>query len=95
MLGAGRTPDLLFADLAVHPELLWAFGILFAALLAGVIAIALVSRWRKQRPTTRLSLEEELSRFRHLYQQGELSSQEFERIVALLRQSSPGDGKEK
>jgi hypothetical protein len=61
---------------------------LVVALMVGAVVIALVDRWRK-----RAAMKEEqggageqLSHFRALYDRGEITREEFERIRALLGQ---------
>jgi hypothetical protein len=64
---------------------LWTTLALVAALLLGALLIAIVDRWRKRSPQSeRLSPGEQLSQFRKLYEKGELSREEFERIRTLL-----------
>ena len=87
------------------PRLLWLSLALAAAILIGVLCIAWIDRWRKRSGCERLSANDQLANFRELYEQGELSHEEFERIRATLspqlRQeldvpaSSPGTGPEK
>jgi hypothetical protein len=57
---------------------------LVAALLVGALVIALVDRWRKRSPDDRISPGDQLSQFRLLYEQGQLSKEEFERIRGRL-----------
>jgi hypothetical protein len=61
----------------------WTTIALVVALLLGALVIAFVDRWRKRR-SDRLSPGEQLSHFRSLYEKGELSREEFERIRTLL-----------
>jgi hypothetical protein len=58
---------------------------LVIALLIGVLVVALVDRWRKRTAMSeRMSPGQQLTHFRQLYDRGELSREEFERIRALL-----------
>jgi hypothetical protein len=58
------------------------------ALLAGLAVCAVLlwwaNRWRRQVVEPPESAGDQLSRFRQLYDQGELSREEFERIRGLL-----------
>jgi hypothetical protein len=63
---------------------LWTSLLLIAALLLGALVIALVDRWRKRRGTETCTPGEQLSHFRSLYERGELSREEFERVRTLL-----------
>jgi hypothetical protein len=76
----------IWGEFALPPELLWAFGGLLAVLFAGAWVIVWASRWRKRRPELGVSAAEQLSRFRDLQKQGELSAAEFESIRILLEQ---------
>lgn len=57
---------------------------LLAVLLVAVLAFFLITRWRKQAAEQRLSASDQLSEFRELYEQGQLSREEFERLRSLL-----------
>ena len=64
---------------------LWTTLALVAALLIGALVLALVDRWRKRAARSeRMTPGEQLTHFRQLYDRGELSREEFERIRALL-----------
>jgi hypothetical protein len=67
------------------PRLLWATLSLVAALLLGALILALMDRWRKHPRPDRLSANEQLAHFRALFEQGEISSEEYERLHALLK----------
>jgi hypothetical protein len=65
-------------------HLLWAGPVIAAVLLLAAVVIAWVKRW-SQRPTqVQWSAQDQLSHFRTLYERGELSSEEFDRVRALL-----------
>jgi hypothetical protein len=51
-----------------------------AALLVGALILALVDRWRKKQLNEILTVQDELSSYRELYQRGELSADEYEKI---------------
>jgi hypothetical protein len=66
------------------PQVLWAALPLVGALLVGAGVIYFVDRWRKKTDRSQASTEDELTRYRTLYEQGELSQEEFDRLKALL-----------
>jgi hypothetical protein len=76
----GRQPP------AWDPRLLWASLALVGALLLGALIISIVDRWRKRAAQQRITSGDQLTHFRTLYEQGELSSEEFERIRSRLQE---------
>jgi hypothetical protein len=64
--------------------LVWLYLILLAVALVGVLLLYFVARWRKRAGQERQSASEQLSDFRALYEQGELSREEFDRVRSLL-----------
>ncbi len=67
-----------------HP-LFWASLPLIGILLLGALVIYLVDRWRKQTaPPTDSAAADQLSHFRELYEKGQISREEYERVRALL-----------
>src|SRR5438067_6025206 len=66
------------------PRLLWLALALIAILLVGALIIAWVDRWRKRTGSERLTANEQLANFRRLYEEGQLSQEEFERVRLLL-----------
>jgi hypothetical protein len=66
------------------PRLLWGTLVLAAAITLGALVIAALKCWREQPPTQEPSANEQLAYFRELYDQGELSGNEFARIKARL-----------
>jgi hypothetical protein len=72
VLAVGWSPDLLVNSLY-----------LVGALLAGAIVIAAVSRWRR-RGGEPLTPGDQLAHFRSLYEDGEISAEEFARLRAML-----------
>jgi hypothetical protein len=63
----------------------WTTLALVVVLMIGALVVALVDRWRKRSTTSeRMSPGDQLTQFRQLYDRGELSREEFERIRALL-----------
>jgi hypothetical protein len=72
---------------AWRAPVLWTTLTLVAVLLIAAVVLAVVDRWRKRSAMTeRMSPGEQLTHFRELYDRGELSREEFERIRALLGQ---------
>jgi hypothetical protein len=67
-----------------QPSLLVAGLYLAGALLLGALVIALVRHWRREPDPERLTPNDELARYRSLYQQGAISQEEFERLRMLL-----------
>jgi hypothetical protein len=59
---------------------------LVAAILLGAMVIYLFDRWRKRSSAQRMPSGDQLTQFRVLYEQGELSRDEYERIRARLGQ---------
>jgi hypothetical protein len=57
---------------------------LLAVLAACAVLLWWANRWRRQAAEPPESAGDQLSRFRQLYDQGELSREEFERIRGLL-----------
>jgi len=67
------------------PRLLWLTLALVAVILLGVLILVWVDRWRKRSDTERLSANDQLANFRELYEQGQLSAEEFEQVRAFCR----------
>ena len=67
-------------------ELLWAALPLIGILLLGALVLYLFDRWRKRSAGRRdqAACNEQLSHFRSLYERGEMSREEFERVRTLL-----------
>jgi hypothetical protein len=68
----------------MDPRVLIATGLLSGTLFAGAMIIALVNRWRKRQENQTLTTHDNLAAFRVLYERGELSAEEFERIKKQL-----------
>jgi hypothetical protein len=66
------------------PRLFWLTLVLMAVISFGALAIAWLDRWRKRSGPERLSASDQLANFRDLYEKGQLSHDEFERIRQLL-----------
>ncbi|HEV3119570.1 MAG TPA: SHOCT domain-containing protein [Gemmataceae bacterium] len=73
----------------LQPPSVWATLVVAAAFVAvlalGVIVISLLGRWRKQAPPTDFDPNEQLAQFQELYEKGELSQEEFDKIRERLR----------
>jgi hypothetical protein len=67
-------------------RLLWATLGLAGAVLVAAILLTLLNRWRKREPEPPCTANEQLAEFRSLYERGELSQEEFERIRATLNE---------
>lgn len=63
---------------------LWATLPLVGALLLAAVVISLAKRWRQRAAFDQLTASEQLARFRTLYERGEMSPQEFQRVRGLL-----------
>ncbi|HXG09920.1 MAG TPA: SHOCT domain-containing protein [Gemmataceae bacterium] len=62
----------------------WHYVVLLGVALVAVLAVYGFMRWWRRKGPDRLSASEQLSQFRKLYEQGQLSQEEFERLRALL-----------
>jgi hypothetical protein len=67
-------------------ELLWASLPLIGILLVAALVIYIVDRWRKRSAAAQdvVAPTDQLSQFRSLYERGEMSPEEFERVKTLL-----------
>lgn len=86
MVAPGRTFGQVggLAALEWDSRLFWYTVALAGALLVGALIIAFVDRWRKRPVQVGLSPKEQLAHFQTLYNRGELSAEEFNRVRALL-----------
>ncbi len=66
------------------PKVLIATALLSCALFAGAVIVALASRWRKRQENETFTTHDQLASFRVLYERGELSADEFDRIKRQL-----------
>ena len=80
MADAGIPANPLLQD----PWLLWVTLALVVIILVSALVLVWLDRWRKRSGSDRLSAQEQLANFRALYEQGQLSKEEFERIRATL-----------
>jgi hypothetical protein len=75
----------VWARLEFDPQpALWTTIGLMGALLVGALAIYLTDRWRKRSPQERMSANDQMAHFRTLFDRGELSREEYDRIRGLL-----------
>lgn len=65
-------------------ELLWAFLPLIGVLLLAAVIISWAKQWRKRPTSEQWTANDQLAHFRTLYERGQLSPAEFERIRARL-----------
>jgi hypothetical protein len=61
------------------PEVIWGMALLIAALLAGAAAIYAVEKWRKraESPPTDADVTSELTGYRDMYENGEITEAEY------------------
>src|SRR6267378_3263827 len=71
---------------AWRDQLLWAGPAMAVALLLLALVVAWLQRWRKQVDAVQPTPDDELTHFRVLYERGEISREEFDRIKARLQQ---------
>lgn len=71
------------ADLISNPEFLWLVGALIGTLLFGALVLSWIERWRKRQladaPANDL---EQIGNYRQMFERGELSKEEYDRIKA-------------
>jgi hypothetical protein len=65
-------------------KVVWTAAALTGAMLIGALVIFLTDRWRRRPTQERLSANDQMAHFRHLYEKGELSPEEYTRIRGLL-----------
>jgi hypothetical protein len=78
---------LLLTNPALGGQLIWAALPLIGALLAGALILYVIDRWRKrvaEDEEAACAPNDQLSHFRTLYERGEMSREEFEKVKALL-----------
>jgi hypothetical protein len=81
MGAACPTAVLANLDVSKLPKDVWIYTGLFAlALLVGAAIIAVFERWRKRQANETYTAHDQLTSFRLLYERGELSQQEYDRI---------------
>jgi hypothetical protein len=71
------------ADLLQNTEFLWMIGALVATLLVGAFILSRIERWRKrQLSDSPASDVAQFSSYRAMYENGELSKEEYDKIKA-------------
>src|SRR5262245_51065741 len=55
-----------------------------AALVVGIVVIALANRWRRRGGNYTISASDQLAQYRQLYEQGAISEEEFSKLRSLL-----------
>ena len=68
----------------VPRRLLWPSLAFIGALLVLAPLLALFERWRKRPPAVQEGTGDQLAHFRTLYERGEISQEEYDRIHARL-----------
>jgi hypothetical protein len=69
------------ADMIQSAEFLWLVGALVAILLLGAILISWIERWRKRQLSDSTAADiEQISSYRTMFERGELTIEEYERI---------------
>jgi hypothetical protein len=66
------------------PRLLWMTLALVAIILVGALVLLWLDRWRRRPDVPIVTANDQLAHFRELYECGELSQEEFDRIRAKL-----------
>jgi hypothetical protein len=66
---------------AIKSETLWiTVGILLLVLFVGIVILAWIDRWRKRSVPFEKGPVEEVTNFREMYESGEITQSEYERI---------------
>jgi hypothetical protein len=69
------------ADLISNPDFLWLVGALVATLLVGALMLSWIERWRKRQLSDAPGSDlEQISNYRQMFERGELSKEEYDRI---------------
>jgi hypothetical protein len=66
--------------------ILWSVLPLIGVLLIGALAVYIADRWRKRQQIISTDSEEQLTSFRALFENGELTQEEYDRIRHRLGQ---------
>lgn len=71
------------AEILQSPDFIWVIGALVASLLIGAFILSRVDRWRKRQLSDSPGADMvQLSNYRALFEKGELSKEEYDRIKA-------------
>jgi len=76
-------------------RVLVATGLLIGTLLLGALLLALIDRWRKRQMSDATHSSESLTSYRQLYENGELSQEEYDKIRARMAIKMRERGKSK
>lgn len=80
-MGAACLPGTLAAGPWFQdPRVLWYTAAIAGSLILGAIILGVVDRWRKRQMNITRSLQDELATYKALYQRGELSAEEYQRV---------------
>lgn len=63
-----------------QPEIIWGTAGLAVALFAGAFLVWIVDRWRKRSVVTAPDSTTELTHFREMYEQGEITEEEYAKL---------------
>jgi uncharacterized membrane protein len=74
----------LFGALTKEENLIFAISALAGVLLIGAVIIAKVDRWRKRQMTDSDDTPGYLGSFREMYEQGEISKEEYDRVLKRM-----------
>ncbi|HEV3437989.1 MAG TPA: SHOCT domain-containing protein [Gemmata sp.] len=76
-----------------RPEVIWGTAGLALALLAGALLVYLTDRWRKGNVVRTVDATGELTEFRRMYEQGEITEEEYaklrDRVAQRVKASPP------
>src|SRR5262245_21327055 len=67
-----------------HERIIGYVAALAGALLVGAMILALVDRWRKRQMNETKNVQDEIASYKELYQRGELSADEYQRVRGRL-----------
>lgn len=95
MTGQGGTglATLLADNILLNRDFLLATAGLVFALLAGAISLSILDRWRKRQMSESQESAEALTSFRALYENGELSQEEYQAIRYKMAAKIKADDK--
>jgi uncharacterized membrane protein len=85
MLAGGAIGLLLAENPWLDPRILALTGAMVVVMLVGAAIIAWADRYRKRLAEDRYSANQEMLSFRELYERGELTAEEYDRIRGRLR----------
>lgn len=77
LLAQAERPD---KDPFRQPEIIWGTAGLAVALFAGAFLVWIVDRWRKRNVVRAIDSTTELTNFRQMYEQGEITEEEYVKL---------------